>query len=171
MDKEQIRSTLKELGYADKKIAQVLKITTNQEEAIDLIMNLEDEDEWESFTEMENENEPEDEIVMIIVVRDDLEMSNGKMGAQVGHGVLGAYKIAIKNCPKNLKKWEETGEKKLFFHVSSETDLNKVWKKGVDANVPTSIITDAGRTQIASGSKTVTAIGPGFVISEKIQNF
>jgi peptidyl-tRNA hydrolase len=29
---------------------------------------------------------------MVIVVRNDLKMKTGKIAAQVGHGVLGAYK-------------------------------------------------------------------------------
>ena len=34
---------------------------------------------------------PPQEIKMVMVVRDDLKMGKGKMGAQCGHATLGAY--------------------------------------------------------------------------------
>jgi peptidyl-tRNA hydrolase, PTH2 family len=35
---------------------------------------------------------------MVLCVRTDLKMQRGKIAAQVGHGVLGAYKRALKRC-------------------------------------------------------------------------
>lgn len=47
---------------------------------------------------------------MVLVVNMDLNMGKGKIAAQCGHAVLGAYKIATKSCPSAVKYWEMIGQ-------------------------------------------------------------
>lgn len=100
---------------------------------------------------------------MIFCVRNDLKMGKGKIAAQVGHAVLGLYKQNLKEKRVNLlEKWEETGQAKIVVKINSETEMYNLVMKAQQMNIPTHIVHDAGKTQIASGSTTVLAIGPDF---------
>eukprot|EP00349_Pseudokeronopsis_sp_Brazil_P001909 CAMPEP_0202958722 /NCGR_PEP_ID=MMETSP1396-20130829/2991_1 /ASSEMBLY_ACC=CAM_ASM_000872 /TAXON_ID= /ORGANISM="Pseudokeronopsis sp., Strain Brazil" /LENGTH=63 /DNA_ID=CAMNT_0049676917 /DNA_START=202 /DNA_END=393 /DNA_ORIENTATION=+ len=53
---------------------------------------------------------PQEDIKMVLVVREDLKMGKGKIGAQCGHATLGAFE----ECSKYAKKseyWKKTFEK------------------------------------------------------------
>lgn len=98
---------------------------------------------------------------MIIAVRMDLGMGKGKMCAQVGHGVLNAYISAHSKDPSSLKLWENTGQGKVCVKAQDYEHLQDIYEKAIKANLPASLIRDAGKTQIARGTTTVCAIGPG----------
>lgn len=97
---------------------------------------------------------------MVIVVRKDLEMGIGKIGAQCGHAAVGAYQTALLTIPETVKRWEYTGAAKIVLKIQSEDDLLNIERKAKEKGLNTCLIRDAGRTQIASGSKTVLAVGP-----------
>jgi PTH2 family peptidyl-tRNA hydrolase len=78
--------------------------------------------------------------------------------------VLGAYKYAIKEFPDNVNLWEEiSGSAKIVVSVNSEDELFKLRDKTKEKGLPFYLVKDAGRTQIAPGTITVCAIGPGKV--------
>lgn len=52
------------------------------------------------------------------------------------------------------------GEAKIALRIKSEAELVEFERKAKEANLPHYLVVDAGRTQIAAGSKTVLAIGP-----------
>ena len=56
------------------------------------------------------------------MARTDLKMGTGKIAAQVGHAVLGAYKQAMedKAQKKKLNLWEFQGQPKIVVKVTSE---------------------------------------------------
>lgn len=174
MDRGQTVMFLRELGYAQDKIDSVLQMTTEHEQAVNLAMSLyplggkeADEDDWVSDNdEPDTGDKP---LALFVVVREDLKMSVGKMAAQVGHGVLGAVTAAKKQLPVTLSKWESSGETKLFFHVESEQRFLKIAGLAKSSKVPQIVISDAGRTQIAAGSKTVLAFGPRELISPNLR--
>ena len=61
-----------------------------------------------------------------------------------------------------MKNWEEfSGSAKIVVAVHSEEDLLKIKDKAKQQNLPYYLVRDAGRTQIASGTMTVVAVGPG----------
>ncbi|KAG8868055.1 hypothetical protein FRC20_004244 [Serendipita sp. 405] len=60
-----------------------------------------------------------------------------------------------------LSHWEWTGQAKIAVQVSSEEDLLLLQASAQSLNLVARVIQDAGRTQIASGSRTVLGIGPG----------
>lgn len=97
---------------------------------------------------------------MILVVRNDLKMGKGKIGAQCGHAAVGAYQNCVRRFPNLVRRWDESGSAKIAVKVESEADLMTVFKAARDRNLNTCLIRDAGRTQIAPNSKTVLAIGP-----------
>ena len=56
----------------------------------------------------------------VIVVRKDLNLSAGKLGAQVAHASVSAYKKADKN---DSEMWELEGQKKVVVKVLNEKEL------------------------------------------------
>ncbi|KAG8783775.1 hypothetical protein FRC15_004568 [Serendipita sp. 397] len=98
---------------------------------------------------------------LVLVVRTDLGMTKGKIAAQCGHATLACYKTIAKANPRLLSHWEWTGQAKIAVQVSSEEDLLLLQASAQSLNLVARVIQDAGRTQIASGSRTVLGIGPG----------
>lgn len=96
---------------------------------------------------------------MIFLVRTDLGMGKGKIAAQVAHAAVELYKKAEHKCPEKLRAWEDEGAKKVVLKVGSEAELLEYFKKYANDFCST-IIRDAGRTQIAPGTITVAGFGP-----------
>lgn len=101
------------------------------------------------------------EFKMILVVRNDLKMGKGKVAAQCAHAAVSAYKQVLRRDPGLLKRWEYCGQPKVVVKAPDEEALVDLLRSAKDAGLPVSLIQDAGRTQIAPGSRTVLGIGPG----------
>jgi len=104
--------------------------------------------------------EDTDDCKMVLVVRNDLKMGKGKAAAQCSHATLAAYKQARRKCPRWLKIWECNGQPKVTVKCDTEDELHSLLAKARSLGLVSAVIADAGRTQIAPGSKTVLAIGP-----------
>jgi peptidyl-tRNA hydrolase, PTH2 family len=72
------------------------------------------------------------EVKMVLVVREDLKMGKGKIGAQCGHATLGAYKAVKREIEKGSKFWQKVMDayswkmglhKKICLKVNSEQEL------------------------------------------------
>jgi len=100
------------------------------------------------------------ELKMVICVRTDLSMSKGKVAAQCGHAVLGSYKIAKRITPEYVKAWEWRAQAKITLKVDSEAQMDEIAAAARAAGLPSIIIEDAGRTEVAPGTRTVLGIGP-----------
>ena len=111
-----------------------------------------------------------DDLKMVFLVRQDLKMKAGKIAAQVAHAALGLYDDIIfgnnKYQQEALDFWVTYGQKKVVLKAPNLEILNEALKQCNQANIANCLITDAGCTQIPSGSKTVLGIGPD--TSEKI---
>ena len=107
-----------------------------------------------------------DDLKMMLVVREDLKMGKGKIGAQCGHATLGAYQRAKKMSAgskywtKVIEKWSWGGQKKICLKVPGEADLLDIQKQCQELGLPYYLVADAGLTQIEAGSLTVCGIGP-----------
>lgn len=97
---------------------------------------------------------------LVLVVRSDLKMGKGKVAAQCAHAAVGAFSKAQKKDPAALEEWEYTGQAKIALKVDSEEELMNIYNSAKKAGLTTSLIRDAGRTQIAPNTKTVLGIGP-----------
>ncbi|CAO3568136.1 unnamed protein product [Mortierella alpina] len=128
-------------------------------------------EEDEDFTE-EDESEAEEnedlaefdlneEYKMVLVVRSDLGMGKGKAAAQCCHATLANYKELSRRSPKTLTRWEYSGQAKVTLKVDSEEDMLLIQAQAMSVGLAAHSIRDAGRTQIAAGSRTVLAVGPG----------
>ncbi|XP_063924868.1 peptidyl-tRNA hydrolase 2, mitochondrial-like [Zophobas morio] len=98
---------------------------------------------------------------LVIAVRTDIKMQKGKVAAQCGHASVAAYTIASANIPNRLMKWLMCGGPLITVCVGSEEELLNLKKKAKAINVISCVIRDAGHTQVAPGTRTVIAIGPG----------
>lgn len=101
------------------------------------------------------------EFKMILVVRNDLKMGKGKVAAQCAHAAVSAYKQVQRKNPELLKQWEYCGQPKVVVKAPDEDTLIDLLGHAKEVGLPVSLIQDAGRTQIAPGSRTVLGIGPG----------
>ncbi|CAH2222152.1 peptidyl-tRNA hydrolase 2, mitochondrial [Pelobates cultripes] len=101
------------------------------------------------------------EFKMILVVRSDLKMGKGKVAAQCSHAAVSAYKQLLKRNPDLLKQWEYCGQPKVVVRAPDEEGLIELLTQAKELGLTISLIQDAGRTQIAPGSRTVLGVGPG----------
>ncbi|KAK3627335.1 hypothetical protein LTR56_017906 [Elasticomyces elasticus] len=103
-----------------------------------------------------------EECKLVLVVRKDLGMSPGKIGAQCGHATLACYKTLVRANPRHpvLRQWEDYGQAKVALRIDSEEDMLMLQAQAISLGLCAQVIHDAGRTQIASGSATVLGIGP-----------
>ncbi|CAE7233262.1 PTRH2 [Symbiodinium necroappetens] len=107
--------------------------------------------------EEEQDDEDEEEWKLIICVRHDLNMSVGKVAAQVGHAV---HHSVTHSAWRDLKDWEESGSKKVTLKTESEEELQDLLEKARSKGLLAETIQDAGHTEVEPGTTTVLAIGP-----------
>lgn len=104
---------------------------------------------------------PNLECKLVLVIRNDLKMGKGKAAAQCSHASVLAYEQAGKSNPAVLRLWRLTGQRKVVVKAESEEELLNIRSEASKFNLITSLISDAGHTQIAPGTKTVLGVGPG----------
>ena len=97
---------------------------------------------------------------MVCVVNQGLKMGKGKIAAQVGHGAVMATMKAGAEKPMNLEQWFSSGQKKVCLKGRDAEHLLALEKQAKAAGILTTLVHDAGHTQIPSGSLTVLALGP-----------
>eukprot|EP00041_Stephanoeca_diplocostata_P029280 m.861052 g.861052 ORF g.861052 m.861052 type:complete len:225 (+) comp23530_c2_seq2:196-870(+) len=97
---------------------------------------------------------------MVFLIRKDLKMEKGKIAAQCGHATLACYKAARKYQRKVVERWEQMGQAKIALKIDDDKELETIMMGLREAGVIAMPIRDAGRTQVAAGSRTVLGIGP-----------
>lgn len=122
---------------------------------------------------------PTRRVKQVLVVRKDLKMRKGKIGAQCAHA---AMKVMLDLCSRTVdadghrilkfeygnytawQRWLETGSAKVCVYVDSEEQLLDIYKQAKDAGLPASLIVDAGKTEFGGvPTRTVVAVGPAWV--------
>ncbi len=98
---------------------------------------------------------------MVIVARRDLELSKGKLAAQVGHAAVECVLKAQKYAKDDLADWLGHGAMKAVVKVPNEKEFYPLKQAAERAGLCTALITDAGHTEIPAGTVTVLGIGPG----------
>lgn len=78
------------------------------------------------------------------------------VGAQCAHGACGAIESANSGL---VKAWKQQGQKKVCLQAP-QSDILELHRIAIKSGLNACLVADAGRTQIAAGSKTVLAIGP-----------
>jgi len=107
--------------------------------------------------------EPDFKYKQCLIIRNDIRMTCGKKCAQLAHAAVGAYE---KTDKITRKKWFDEGMKKVTLKAGSLRELYELKSIAEAAGIATSLITDAGMTEIPPG--TVTALGLGPAPSEDL---
>lgn len=98
-----------------------------------------------------------DEFKQVIVVRRDIEMSPGKLGAQIAHAAVGAC-MRTPTHPRDT--WMEFSQKKVILAAPDEQTLRDIEEASRAFSVPRYLVADAGRTELEPGTVTCLGLGP-----------
>lgn len=95
---------------------------------------------------------------MLFIVNGELSMSTGKIAAQVAHAAIDLYQQITNRRMMALNFWSISGERKIVVRGDSTEELLDIHRRAsLNKSIVSSIIRDAGRTEIASGS--ITCVG------------
>jgi PTH2 family peptidyl-tRNA hydrolase len=100
------------------------------------------------------------EYKLVVVVRDDLEMSVGKLSAQVAHAAVTCALEAKAKKAKWFSEWYREGQRKVVLKVDGVEDLKELKEQAMRARLPYALITDAGLTELPPNTTTCLGIGP-----------
>ncbi|RLI91854.1 MAG: peptidyl-tRNA hydrolase [Candidatus Altiarchaeales archaeon] len=95
------------------------------------------------------------ELKQVIVVRDDLRLSRGKLASQVAHAAISAAEES-----KYKDRWLNEGQKKSILKCKNLDELIQIYERAKESRLPTALIRDQGRTEIPPGTITCVGIGP-----------
>ena len=97
----------------------------------------------------------------VIAVRGDIKLSEGKMAAQVAHAAVMASHEAKSKTQKWFSEWMREGQKKVVVRVEGLMELRELEAQARRLNLVTSVVEDAGMTELPPGTVTCLCIGPG----------
>ena len=92
-----------------------------------------------------------------LIIRNDVKMSCGKRCAQAAHASIGAYNNADKSLQKS---WLSEGQKKVVLRANDERTLYELKVIAERVGISSSLIQDAGMTEIPPGTITALGLGP-----------
>ncbi|MFW6231002.1 MAG: peptidyl-tRNA hydrolase Pth2 [Nanoarchaeota archaeon] len=93
----------------------------------------------------------------VILVRTDLKLPKGKMAAQAAHASVEAV---LRSSQDAVDEWRAEGMAKIVLKVENEKQLLDYQQQAKAKKLVAAVITDAGKTVIAPGTKTCVGIGP-----------
>ena len=107
-------------------------------------------------------------VKQVIVLRKDLNMRKGKMVAQGAHASMAVFFNLASvtrgtmhiNLDENMAEWVKGSFAKICVSADSEEELLALYKAAQQADMPCSLIQDAGFTEF-NGVPTYTAVAIG----------
>ena len=103
---------------------------------------------------------PLSEVTMVLVTRDDLKLSKGKLAAQCSHAAVNCAIKARKKAVRLYERWNNVGARKIVVRADDEAHLRQLYAKALTAGLVCDLVKDAGHTEIPPGTVTVLGIGP-----------
>ena len=98
---------------------------------------------------------------LVIVVRQDLKLSSGKLAVQVAHAAVSCAILAKRNSTKWFREWYSEGQKKVVVKVPDLQELRWLAETAKKLKLPTCLVVDAGLTEVPPDTTTCLGIGPG----------
>jgi len=102
----------------------------------------------------------DDQLSMALLVRNDLEMTPGKVAVQCAHAAVDCSLQARKIIPQIFEMWRNTGSRKICLVALDEEDILYWKEKCNEVGLVHSLVRDAGRTEVPSETITVLGVGP-----------
>lgn len=93
-------------------------------------------------------------IKMVFVINCSLKMNTGKIAAQVAHAAIDLYETSNSKQPALSLIWQQFGQTKIVLRGKDENELVELENQARSQNILTTLIHDAGRTEVKSGSMT-----------------
>jgi PTH2 family peptidyl-tRNA hydrolase len=175
-NRDYLNSLINDLGIFEKKAIKALKITNNTsiEAAASFVFdNLldekddddddDDDDELNKFysEELDRIQRTKEEgniieattmIKMVFVINSSLKMNVSKIAAQVAHAAIDLYEESNSKQPALNVTWQQYGQTKIVLKGTDENELIELGNQAKQRKILTTLIHDAGRTQVKAGS-------------------
>jgi PTH2 family peptidyl-tRNA hydrolase len=100
------------------------------------------------------------EYKLVVVVRTDLKLSQGKTAAQVAHASVNCAFAARKSWKGWFRRWYDEGQRKVVLKSPNLEHLRELQAMARASELPHSMVTDAGLTEVPPGTVTCLGIGP-----------
>lgn len=100
------------------------------------------------------------EYKQVLVLREDLGISEGKRAVQVAHAALGAAQEGRERHGKWYKEWLREGQRKVVLRARDLAHLKALQEKARSLKLPCVLIDDAGLTEVPPGTTTCLGVGP-----------
>ena len=97
---------------------------------------------------------------MVLVARNDLQLSKGKLAAQCSHAAAECILAARRIIPRELDRYMSNGARKVVCKVDDLVQLKKTHTLAKKSGLVCTLVKDAGHTEIPPGTVTVLGIGP-----------
>lgn len=101
-----------------------------------------------------------DETKLVVVVRMDLGLTKGKLAVQVAHASVNCAMQARNSRRKLYDEWYKGGQRKIVAKAGTLRELLELKSMAEAKGLVTSLVTDAGLTQLPPGTTTCLGIGP-----------
>jgi len=101
------------------------------------------------------------EYKLVIVVREDLGLSPGKMCVQVAHAAVMCAMSTKAKKTSWYHSWAQEGQKKVVVKAFDMEHLNELRRAAMAQRLCAELVTDAGLTEVAPGTVTCLGVGPG----------
>lgn len=98
---------------------------------------------------------------LVVVTRDDLKLSAGKLAVQVAHASVSCAVECRRKHTRWYSKWYQEGQKKVVVRAANLAELKELENKAAKFGLTTYLVSDAGLTEVPSGTVTCLGIGPG----------
>ena len=97
---------------------------------------------------------------LVVAVRTDLKLSAGKTAVQVAHAAVSCAVQCLQKEKKKFSSWMDEGQRKIVVRVKNLEELHSLREEARRNGLITSLIADAGLTEIPAGTVTCVGIGP-----------
>ena len=98
---------------------------------------------------------------LVVIVRDDLKLSTGKLAVQVAHAAVNCSMSAKKNKSSWYSSWFQEGQKKVVVRAFDLKHIYELKSEAESLRLSTSLVIDAGLTEVPPGTVTCLGVGPG----------